>query len=156
VFEAIRKGQPAKSVAQVGGVPMTKRAAFIIGKIIENSDMAAVAKFNNGYEFVECADLSHIGQLIVEHWDVFQDSFKRASPPYTTADFIAKFDRVRNARNDVYHHKSVARMSDVVGTAEELLDHLDFCLSFVFQKVSGATPVRPSFAVPAESRHRTW
>src|SRR5258706_16204030 len=79
-------------------------AAFIIGKIIEANDLTAVAKFNSGYEFVECSDLSHIGQLIVEHWDVFQGFFKRATPPYTTADFNAKFDRVRNARNDVYHH----------------------------------------------------
>ncbi len=155
VFEAVRKGQPAKSVTRVGDVPMTKRAAFIIGKIIEANDLTAVAKFKS-YEFVECSDLSHIGQLIVEHWDVFQGFFKRATPPYTTADFNAKFDRVRNARNDVYHHKSVARMSDVVATAEELLDQLDFCLSFVFQKVSGTTPTRPSFSVAVEPRHRTW
>jgi hypothetical protein len=156
VFEAIRKGQPAKSVTEVSGVPMTKRAAFVISKIIEANDMATVAKFKSGYEFVECCDLGHIGQLIAEHWDAFSPLFKRASPPYTTADFTAKFDRVRNARNDVYHHKSVARMSDVVATAEELLDHFDFCLSFVFQKITGATPTRPSFVVAAETRHRVW
>ncbi|MEY9418048.1 hypothetical protein ABIF69_004490 [Bradyrhizobium japonicum] len=156
VYEAILKGRLPKTVTQVGTVPLTKRSAFLIGKIIEGNDMATVHKFTNGYEFVECCDLSHIGQLIVEHWTAFSPLFGRANPPYTSADFLAKFDRVRNARNDVYHHKSVARMSNVVATAEELLDHLDFSLRFVFENISNAAPVKPSFSIATAPRHRTW
>jgi hypothetical protein len=32
----------------------------------------------------------------------------------TSGDFSAKFTRVCDARNDIYHHKSAARMTNVL------------------------------------------
>jgi hypothetical protein len=157
VYETVRNGKNPKTVTQVGSVKMTKETAFIIGKVIDaQSDIATIGTFNNGYEFLECCTLSHMRRLIEEHWGVFSPRFSRANPRYTLADFTAKFDRVRNARNDVYHHKSVAGMSDVVTTAEELLDHLDFCMTFVYSKITDSSAVAPTFSIQPGARHRIW
>jgi hypothetical protein len=136
---------------------MHRRAAFRIGKIIESIDGAGferniVGALTNGYEFLQCCDLIHIKQLIEEHWNVFSSTFK----PLTFADFLAKFERVRVARNEVYHHNSVAGMSDVVSAAEELLDRLNFSLRFVYNKIAAGKVTLPTFCIPIEPRHRTW
>ncbi|BAR58505.1 hypothetical protein NK6_5346 [Bradyrhizobium diazoefficiens] len=56
----------------------------------------------------------------------------------------------------MYHHKSIARMTDVVFNAEDLLDYLDFSLNFVCTKIGEATHTNLKFAVAVEIRHRTW
>jgi hypothetical protein len=106
----------------------------------------------NGYEFVERCDLIHIRHLIEEHWMVFGPMFK----PLTSADFCAKFDRVRDARNEVYHHKSLSGMSAVISAAEELLDRLHFSLRFVHGKIVTCKPAALVFNYPIEPRHRPW
>jgi hypothetical protein len=63
---------------------------------------------------------------------------------------------VKDARNDVYHHKSVARMTHVVYHAEDLLDYLDFSMRFVFDKVMDAAPQNPKFTHKISPRHRAW
>lgn len=156
VYEAMRKGQAPKTITEVGGAKMSTRVAFLIGKIIDSNDMTAIEGFDNGYQFLECCSLGQTRQLIEQHWSTFSPLFHRANPPYTLADFTSKFDRVRNARNDVYHHKSLARMSNVVATAEELLDHLNFSLGFVYEKIATISVVEPTFKIPPEPRHRIW
>ncbi len=161
IYEELRKGNQAKTVTAVGTVSINKRAAYRIGQIIfdldgESFQRNVVGGLNNGYEFLECCDLGHIQQLIEEHWFLFAAKLANPSPPLTLNDFTAKFEKVRNARNDVYHHKSVARMADVVATAEDLLDRLNFCLDFVFTKISETKVSKPTFTVAAAPRHRTW
>src|SRR5215207_7942703 len=78
------------------------------------------------YEFAEQCTLGQIMGL--QHWPVFGPKFTaRRFGGLTKAAFEAKFKRASDARNDVYHHKSVAQMSNIVAAAEELLDHLHFC-----------------------------
>lgn len=55
VYDAIRKGQAPKTITEVGGVKMTTRAAFLIGKIIDSNDMIAIEGFDNGYHFLNAA-----------------------------------------------------------------------------------------------------
>ena len=129
---------------------MTRRAAFRIGQIVKSIDgdpptKNIVAGLSNGYQFMECCDIE-------EHWTVFASIFL----PLSWNDFITKFDRVRECRNDVYHHKSVAGMTDVVAAAEELLDRLNFSLAFVYDKITATKPSGPKFSISIESRHRTW
>jgi hypothetical protein len=107
---------------------------------------------SNGYEFMHDCYLNNIRQLIEEHWSVFSPKFA----PLTLADFTSKFERVREARNAVYHHRSLSGMSDVVNAAEELLDRLNFSLQFVHNKISECEPAKPSFTIPTDKRHRTW
>src|SRR5258708_19319151 len=56
-FQAVRKGQPAKSVTRGGEVPMTKTAAFIIGENIETQDLTPLAKIKH-LEFVQIMTLT--------------------------------------------------------------------------------------------------
>jgi hypothetical protein len=140
---------------------MTTHAAHRIGQIIiaidgDHFQRKIVPGLTNGYEFVEFCDLRHIRQLIEEHWPTFSVRFMRPGKKLTQADFRAKFDRVVDARNDVYHHKSLARLTNIVATAEELLDHLNCSLRFVYRKVTTAAPTAVQFSILGEARHRTW
>jgi hypothetical protein len=115
-----------------------------------------IGSLTNGYQFVECCDLSHIGLLIEKHWSVFSSKFISGTQPLSLNDFQAKFNRVREARNDIYHLKSLARMTGVVNTAEDLLDYLNFSLGFVCEKITGSGPVALKFNIAAEVRHQIW
>jgi hypothetical protein len=159
IHAALRAGRDAASIRQIGGTPLTRDAAHVLERIVlaidDNFSRNIVGLCGNGYEFAECCDLSHIGKLIETHWPVFGPMFVNSSKRLTQADFRAKFARVRDARNDVYHHKSVARMTNVVATAEELLDYLGFSLAFVYRKITESKPSALTFSIPVAPRHRT-
>jgi hypothetical protein len=74
----------------------------------------------------------------------------------TLSDFKAKFKRVREARNDIYHHKSVARMTNVVSAAEELLDRLGCSLGFAYRKISATNLAPPAFAIAPSGQFNLW
>lgn len=156
IYETILRDGNPKDITNIGGQPITRRAAFRIGQIVRDLDRfggGVVEPIKNGYEFLHCCNLGHIKHLIEEHWSTFSDKFS----PLTLADFLAKFERIRNARNDVYHHKSVSGMTDVVIAAEELLDRLGFSLQFVYEKISKCGPSYPAFQINIDpQRHRTW
>ena len=98
-----------------------------------------------------------MARLIEEHWNVlFAPLFIRRRNRLSLAHFKTKFKSVREARNDIYHHKSVARMTGVVTNAEDLLDYLGFSLRFVFDKILDTAPHDPRFIIQIEKRHRTW
>ena len=164
VFSKVRAGGAPHEITQISGVPLRRDVAYLIAKIVESMRPDDVNRCQNGYEFTERCDLSHIGQLIEEHWFLFASKFERIDlakgttiKKLTLLDFKAKFKRVRVARNDVYHHKSVAKMPGVVGAAEELLDFLNFSLSFVFKKVTECKLQQPRFLIAVEDdRHHTW
>jgi hypothetical protein len=68
-----------KNITHIGIIPISRRAAFRIGKIIQHIELFphnAVGALTNGYEFVERCDLIHIRHLIEEHWMVFGPIFK--------------------------------------------------------------------------------
>jgi hypothetical protein len=157
IHAALRAGKDARNIGVIGTCPISRDAAHLIGRIIyaiegDKLQRSIVSRCQNGYEFLECCDLSHISQLIDQHWKLFGPKFSRMS----RSAFAAKFTRVQDARNDVYHHKSVARMANVVSAAEELLDCLDFSLAFVYKKITHTTPVPPTFAKAIQPRHNTW
>jgi hypothetical protein len=161
IYNRVRKGQDPKAITHIGRVALTRDAAHLIERVIyaidgESLQKGVIGNLQNGYEFVECCDLIHIRQLIDTHWSVFSARFCRGTTRLSLKDFQTKFDRVRDARNDVYHHKSVARLAQVVSTAEELLDYLDCSLSFVCEKIKSAVPTPPGFSIQIEDRHRTW
>jgi hypothetical protein len=158
IKQAIRSGQNPRSVARIGAHGVSRDAAHLIGQIIRSIEAkkpAALAGGIDGYEFVELCDLSHIGRLVNTHWGVFAPQF-RTGTPLTSHDFEAKFHKVREARNGVYHHQSVAGMAGVVTAAEELLDRLGCSLDFAYSKIKGASPSAPAFNIPAGGQHNLW
>lgn len=158
-LSALRSGNPPASVTHINNVPLHRRVSFLIAKMLNSLVAANVSPsgFQNGYEFLEHCSLSHIGDLVSENWGLFGPKFQKPGKRISQNDFTAKFARVREARNNVYHHKSVAQMTGVVSAAEELLDRLDFSLRFVVAKVADAQPGALTFLIPIEpDRHHTW
>jgi hypothetical protein len=161
IYEALRKGHSAKSIAQVSGVSISKDAAHLIGQIIyaidgESFQKGTIERCSNGFEILELCELIHLRKLIENHWTIFSRRFTRRGAPMAVINFREKFDLVRNARNDVYHHKSAAKISNVVATVEELLDYLDCALRFIYQRIKASTPIAPEFVYTIEPRHDTW
>jgi hypothetical protein len=161
IYDEMLRGIRARTVRQIGAVAISSDAAHSMGEIIFAIDglqfqRNVVGRFGNGFQFVESCDLQHIARLIEDHWTVFAPRFVRGGVRLSLEHFKAKFRAVREARNDVYHHKSVARMTDVVFHAEDLLDYLNYSLNFVCDKISNASPAKPKFALVIEVRHRTW
>jgi hypothetical protein len=161
IYDQLRTGGDPKAVTQISGVPLKRDAAHLIERIIYAIDgeflqKLQVDRFANGYQLTECCDLIHIRQLIDKHWAVFSPLFTKGRTKLTLQSFAAKFDRVREARNDVYHHKSVARVANVVATAEELLDYMNCSVAFACRKISAASAAKLAFTIPIEARHRVW
>jgi hypothetical protein len=161
VYQALRQGRKATTVTQIGKHRLPKDTAHLIGEVIvylDGSDPKRniVRTLTDGYAITEQCKLSHIERLIVEHWSLFETKFKRGTKKLTCKDFRYKFSRIRNARNKVYHHQSFSRMTQIVHTAEELLDYLNFSLKFVYQKVTSSSVPAPRFTLSIEPRHHTW
>jgi hypothetical protein len=161
IYNQLRRGADASAITKINGVLLSRDAAHLIERLIyeidgESFERDIVVGLNNGYEFTEHCDLIHIRQLVDKHWNIFSNRFRKGSSRLTWNAFRNKFDRVREARNDVYHHKSVARLTDVVASAEELLDYLNCSIRFVYDKVDCAVTTAPRFVIPIEARHNTW
>lgn len=161
IFNAFRKGDPADSITKIRGVPISKNTANRIGAIIyaiegESLQRNLISSLNDGYEFAELCDLSHISSLITNHWSHFGPRYFNAPRVMTQQEFSAKFTKVREARNDIYHHKSLARMTNVVSSAEELLERLNCSLGFAYAKINASRVAAPKLAVPQAAQHNLW
>jgi hypothetical protein len=161
INEAVRDGGDARSVTRIGNKPIGRDTANALAQLIYSIDGANlsrdhIAGCTNGFEFLEHCELSHVARLIEVHWSLFSPKFVRNKNRLSLGHFKNKFRSVREARNDVYHHKSVARTTDVVAHAEDLLDYLGFSLGFVFEKIWDAAPQEPRFSITPTTRHGTW
>jgi hypothetical protein len=157
----IRADKDPREITFIGSQSISRDLANSIAQLIYHIDGAdlrrnAVGAFVNGYEFLEACELAQVARTIEDHWSVFAPRFVRGKNRLSLNHFKAKFKTVREARNDIYHHKSVARMTGVVANAEDLLDYLGFSLRFVFDKIADAGPQEPRFLIKTAKRHRTW
>jgi hypothetical protein len=161
IYRRLRSGGDARTITVINGKKIATDASHSIGEIIyaidgERFQRNLVANFSNGFQFLEACELSHVARLIEDHWFLFAPKFTRKKNKLSLDHFKTKFKVVREARNDVYHHKSVARMAGVVGHAEDLLDYLGFSLNFVCNKVADSVPLRLRFVIKVRADHRTW
>lgn len=158
---ALQRGGRARSISNIYGVPIASDTAHLIGQIIFSIEGQRLNKPQldtvvDGYAFSELCDLSHIGDLMAKHWSVFSHRYFQAGQPMTHNEFTAKFRTVREARNDIYHHKSVARMKNVVNSAEELLDRIGCSLCFSYHKVTAAKVTPPHFQVKPTTQNNLF
>ncbi len=157
----IRAGKDPREITFIGNQRITRDLANSIAELIYVIDGAelhrnAVGSFTNGFQFLEHCELAQVSRLIEDHWSIFAGKFMRGQNRLSLSHFKTKFRTVREARNDIYHHKSVARMTGVISNAEDLLDYLGFSLRFVFDKIADAAPQEPRFLIKTENRHRAW
>ncbi|MDR3527088.1 MAG: hypothetical protein P4L57_07385 [Rhizomicrobium sp.] len=146
--ELVRRGEAnPKSVKTVGGVLITADAAksvyFLVSSLYEKKTNPA--QINNGYDLLEQVPLSHLSALIEKHWSIFGGCFVLRGKKFSWADFSSRFERVRVARNTVYHHRSYAGFSDLYSAAEELLACLNFPLAKVHRRIAASRCTAPSY-----------
>ncbi|UPK35485.1 hypothetical protein IVB18_47360 [Bradyrhizobium sp. 186] len=161
IYKRLRAAGDARTITQINGKKIATDASHSIGEIIfaidgQRFQRCLVSGFSNGFQFLECCELSHVARLIEDHWFLFAPKFTRKKNKLSLVHFKAKFKVVREARNDVYHRKSVARMTGVVSHAEDLLDYLGFSLNFVCSKVADSVPQELRFAIKIRADHRIW
>lgn len=132
---------------------LTKLVRSIEGERLNRN---VLPNIENGYKLLDHLEMSWIGRLVTDHWSVFEPSFRSLPHKMTRGDFGSKFAKIRDARNDIYHHKPTARTKAVVSAAEELLDRIGICLRFHFDRISEAQLSSPPFAVEINARHNSW
>jgi hypothetical protein len=150
--------ESSREEIQIHGRHIPRETVSLIKKLIgdiEYKDKIDVSTIADGYELLQLCSLNHIRELVIDHWSLFAARFIRRQQ-MSQKDFSAKFYRIMNARNDIYHHKSVAHLSNVVSTAEELLDSLNFSLRFATLEFATSTPKALQFKNPVLKRHNTW
>lgn len=161
IIARLRAGDAARTIGTINGVNISRDAAHRIGQIMyaiegDNLSRGRLIGINDGYAFAELCDLTHICDLIVEHWGIFAAHYSGSPRIVTRGEFTAKFKKVRDARNAIYHHKSLAQMAGVVSAAEELLERLRCSLRFSYQKISQATIADPTFSIAQNGQHNLW
>lgn len=161
IFQALRAGDDAKTVGWINGIAISKDKAHAIGQIIfhiegEKLGRNVLGGVADGYAFAELCDLNHIGNLVYHHWGLFSPAYFQQPRVMALSEFRLKFKRVREARNDIYHHKSVANMTGVVGAAEDLLERLHCSAEFAYEKITASRISAPPFAAPQGGQHNLW
>jgi hypothetical protein len=150
--------ESSREEIQIHGRHIPRETVSLIKKLIgdiEYKDKIDVSTIADGYELLQLCSLNHIRELVIDHWSLFAARFIRRQQ-MSQKDFSAKFYRIMNARNDIYHRKSVAHLSNVVSTAEELLDSLNFSLRFATLEFATSTPKALQFKNPVLKLHNTW
>lgn len=145
------------SLGKIHGVSMPRPTVRTIEHILVGAAASNHATFSSGYDVVAAGTMAHVGKLIEQHWSEMVYAFSpkhklRSQGRMTSLEFKQLFTLVREARNDLYHHRAVSRQRRVVGVIEELLDVLDLNIGDIYAKVNVA-PLNPlSFKVPMEPR----
>lgn len=146
---------------RINGVPISNGAVRAMENMLKNVEGErldrGILSGASGYEVLSHAKLSDIEELIHEQWAGFKsqlhDTLKNGKP-LDQGIFRGKFKRVRDARNVAYHHREVAQRTDIISTAEELLDFIDVHLGSAVENVVHAGIRMPTFLVSCEERHR--
>jgi hypothetical protein len=102
--------------------------------------------------------MAHVGQFIDQHWSHMVAALNpkhknRRQGRLTSQEFMDLFGRVRNARNDLFHHRSVSGQGRVIEIVEELLDLLDIHLGDTYGKVAAYNVTPLGFKISIELRH---
>lgn len=145
---ALASGGDWKAVTQIGvraPVAMERRRAVMLmvdEMTRTNIDVITPA---DGYELLELSTLNQVRRLLESHWSLFRDMFAKAGQPIPPSVFLGKFDLMRRARNDVYHHTSFAGSTTVYRTAEDLLGSLGFPLPRIHKAIEDASCAPPPY-----------
>lgn len=157
--ERIRTGS-ASALTELNGKRISNSTVRAMENMLknvagENLDRHTLTEWS-GYQVLSNAKLSDIEELIFEQWSAMKSEFPSVlhnGKPLEPAVFKAKFKRVRDARNTVYHHRELSQRVDIVETVEELLDLIDVHLGTTLENVHASTRL-PPLNITFEPRHR--
>ncbi|MBB3810578.1 hypothetical protein [Pseudochelatococcus contaminans] len=158
IDRAVRNSSDPLLLRTLNGQPVARSTLRTVSRVLCSVRDAGAPSPNTGYDVISSGTMATVGSLIEQHWGDMIDSFHsghmyRPHGRLTKTEFGELFKRVRLARNEAYHHRSVPAQARVVEIAEELLDFLDVHLEHSCRNVNAArlTPLR--FKVQKEPRH---
>lgn len=154
VRAAMAAGSGVSRVGYLGGVPARNEVVRRVENILRNQPTADLHRMATSYDLLEVCTLGDVSWMIDRHWSAVASTFSAtALPAPTSAIFADLFRRVREARNDAYHHRPVSDGQKVIAAAERLLDLVDVHLGARVATTSSAALGAFAFAVLRQPRH---
>lgn len=148
ISNVLRAGGDVAAVTFIGVVnPLSADRRRAIKLLVEELTRQSVdvTLFQDGYELLEHSTMGQTKRLLESHWPAFRDFFTRNGQSVAPDVIFAKFERVRAARNAVYHHMSFSGMTDAYETAAELLGYINFPLPKIHKTIDQTTCAPPSY-----------
>lgn len=152
---------PYRIVTSINGKPITTGTARTIYNLLQGIDgqqfEAPKSPYvTDGTRLFMRAKLSDIEELIFEQWTEFKTSIPGRladGAPLDENVFKSMFKRVRDARNDCYHHREVPKRQEIAKNAEHLLDLIDVHLESKYKYASEYRLKPLVFTLPIDERH---
>ncbi|TQX82146.1 MULTISPECIES: hypothetical protein [Rhizobium] len=83
-------------------------------------------------DLIQFTKLNDLERLIGADWIRIKDSFAVA-PSFGVTTFLNQFEKVRHARNKIFHHRDISEKAAIVTIAEELLDLIGVHLKSLYE-----------------------
>ncbi len=137
IRQAVLAGSDPRNIASLAGKPAKRDAVDAITHLLKTLRTPDMHALGGTYDLLEAGTLTHVSRLISAHWADVEPVLRQSSQPHlTSANFSDQFIKVRNARNDAYHHRLIRDRAKVVLGAERLLDLLDVHLGDRIDRLS--------------------
>ncbi len=125
------------------GVRVPRSMLRTVEHILRDAASSGRHTFSTGYDVVAAGTMAHVGRLIDQHWSEMVSAFNpahrvRPQGRMTSSEFKQNFTLVREARNDLYHHRVVPRQKRVVEVIEELISMLDLDASEIYAEIAAS------------------
>jgi hypothetical protein len=153
VRDAVAQKKDPRTVTRLGTLPARTEVLVIVSRIL--APIQAPGGLSSTYDLMAEATLGQVERLIGRHWTDMSSPFSSpaGSVAMTSGRFEALFAKVRRARNDAYHHRTVSDRAGTVSAAEQLLDLLDLHLGDRVAAVSATQLPSLAFRTVKEPRH---
>lgn len=139
VRQALLANANPRNITKLGSKPARRDTLDAVTHLLKSVGNG-MGSLEGTYDLLEAGTLGHVQRLIAANWAEIEPALHQPSPPLTAGNFRDRFDKVRIARNDAYHHRLITGRARVATTAEELLALLDTHLAERLARV-GAAPL---------------
>ncbi|WP_343698943.1 hypothetical protein [Caulobacter sp.] len=154
VRQALLAKSDPQSVPALGGRPAKRDVIDALSHLLKGLKDPGMRQLRGTYDLLEAGTLTHVGRLISSHWTDIEPVFSQSGPlPLTSANFSDQFNKVRNARNDAYHHRLIRDRVKVAAIVERLLDLLDVHLGDRLDRLAKVQVAGLPVHVPQVPRH---
>jgi hypothetical protein len=153
VRDAVAQKKDPLTLTNLGGLPAKREVLVIVSRIL--ASVQSPGSLSSTYDLMAEATLGQIEKLIGRHWSDMSSPFSGSAGTIvlTWGRFEALFAKVRRARNDAYHHRTVSDRAGVVSAAEQLVDLLDLHLGDRVISLDALQLPPLAFNVLREARH---
>ncbi len=103
-------------------------------------------------DLIQFTKLNDLERLISADWIRIKEAFV-VVPPFGVATFIDQFEKVRHARNKIFHHRDISEKATIVTIAEDLLDLIGVHLKTLYEDAAHVAVSPYQFMRQSASSH---